>query len=155
MDIKEIGACGFVVIGGTVFGVSQMGLGAALSEDLKPYHEVSNLERADYMNSVVGEFTETFQTYLVQTGTYDYVGTSKFSIDPDRGLFVEVVSQDEKVPDAELAGIIERVSQDTFCEQEEMKMFTDNGWNYSFTIKHAKTRKITRVICQPKRTGTV
>jgi len=154
MDIKEIGACSFVVIGGTVFGVSQMGLGAALSEDLKPYHEVTNQEREAYMNSVVGEFRETFETYLVQTETYNYIGQSKFSIDPTRGLFVEVVSQDEKVPNEELGKVKAQVTQDTFCAQEEMTMFTDNGWNYSFTLKHAKTRKITTVICQPNRANT-
>jgi len=153
MDIKELGACGVVVIGGTVFGVSKMGLGAALSEDLKAYHEVANVDRADYMNSVVVEFRETFETYIVQTETYDYVGKSTFSVDPLRGLFVEVVSQDEKIPSEELGGIKARVTQETFCAQDEMTMFTDNGWNYSFTLKHAKTQKITTVICQPKRNG--
>lgn len=105
------------------------------------------------MNTVVGEFRETFETYLVQTENYDYVGSSTFSVDPERGLFVEVVNHDQNVPKSSLADIKAQVSEEIFCAQDEMTMFTDNGWNYSFTLKHAKTRKIITVICQPTRTG--
>jgi len=111
-------------------------------------------ERAAYMESIVVEFRETFDTYIIQIEDYDYLGQSTFSVDPTRGLFVEVVNQDEKIPKAAIPTIKSRVAQDTFCAQDEMKMFTDNGWNYSFTLKHAKTQKVTTVICQPKRSGT-
>ena len=153
MDIKELGVCGVVVIGGTVFGVSKMGLGAALSEDLKAYHEVASEDRADYMGSIVVEFRDSFDTYIVQTESYDYVGTSTFSFDPELGLFVEVVKQDDTVPSSALPEIRKRLTKEAFCAQDEMTMFTENGWNYSFTLKHKKTRNITTVICQPKQAG--
>ena len=144
-----MGVCGVVVIGGAVYGVSQAGLGDALSEDIRPYHEVSNAERATYMQSIVGEFTEAFDTYIIQTETYDYVGHSTFSTQPDSGLFDEVVSPEKAVPKKELAEIKKRMNPDDFCAQEEMMLFTTKGWQYRFKLKNKDGRTIATVICHP------
>ena len=53
MDIKEYAIGGVVVIGGVVYGVSQGGLGDALTEDVKHMSTVSQEERAAYMLSLI------------------------------------------------------------------------------------------------------
>ena len=155
MDLKEMGVCGVVVIGGAVYGISQVGLGDALSEDLRAYHEVPAEERAIYMQSVVAEFSDAFDTYMIETETYNYVGQSTFSSQPLRGLFDEVVSQKETIPKKDLPAIKERLTQHSFCSQDEMMMFTNKGWNYRFKLKDGSGRTVTTIICQPSQnTGT-
>ena len=155
MDLKEMGVCGVVVIGGAVYGISQVGLGDALSEDLRAYHEVPAEERAAYMQSVVAEFSDTFETYSVQTQTYEYTGYSTFSAQPIRGLFDEVVSREGSIPKKELPAIKEQLTQHSFCSQDEMMMFTNKGWNYRFKLKDGSGRTVTTIICQPSQnTGT-
>lgn len=156
MDIKEIGVCGVVVVGGAIYGISQVGLGEALSEELRPFHEVPAAERADYMQQVVDEFSGHFDTYFIQTPSYDYMGHSTFSSQPLRGLFDEVVSQDETVPREELPAIKAQLKPDLFCAQDEMTMFTDKGWQYRFKLKDGNGRLIATVICHPSQNaGTV
>jgi len=67
MDIKEAGICGVIVVGGTVFGIAQGGLGDALTDDVKAYHEVSEENRSEYMQSIADQFTESFDNYFIQT----------------------------------------------------------------------------------------
>jgi len=156
MDIKEIGICGVVVVGGAIYGISQVGLGEALSEELRAYHEVPAAERAEYMQTVVNEFSGHFDTYFIQTPTYVYMGHSTFSSQPLRGLFDEVVSQEETVPRGELPAIKAQLSQGVFCAQDEMTMFTDKGWQYRFKLKDGNGRLIATVICNPSQsTGSV
>ena len=148
MDIKEIGTCAVVVIGGIAYGVSSGGLKDALSDDVRHVTEVSNDERPDYMNDVVLQFSETFTNYIVQSESYDYVGISKFSATPSRAMFVEVVTPEERVPEEEIAGI-KAQTEFEFCEQDEMKMFTDKGWSYSFSLTDGTSRRIFKTICSP------
>lgn len=156
MDLKEIGICGVVVVGGTVYGISQGGLGDALSEDLRAYHEVSQAERPEYMQSVVDEFDETFDTYIIETENFTYVGHSVFSAKPAQGVFDEVVSHEEKIPRDALKDIKAQMKPDAFCAQDEMVMFTDKGWNYRFKLKDDRGRIIATVICNAqKNSGTV
>ena len=86
MEIKEAGVCGVIVVGGAIFGIAQGGLGDALSDDIKPYHEVSADERADYMQTIVGQFTESFDTYFIQNENYTYAGNSVFSTKPSQSM---------------------------------------------------------------------
>jgi len=87
MDIKEWGAGGVIVVGGAVYGFTQMGLNDVLSDDLRHITEVSQQERPAYMDSVVAEFAEAFQVYQVETETYAYAGISNFSAAPASGTF--------------------------------------------------------------------
>ena len=152
MDIKEIGTGAVLVIGGVAYGVSSGGLADALSSDVKHVTQVAYEDRAEYMNDIVEDFTETFDVYIVQTETYDLVGHSKFSASATKATFVEVVQPDDLVPKEELKGIKAKL-RTGFCEQEEMTMFTEKGWNYSFTLKNADGRKIQSVSCRGDRSG--
>jgi len=87
MDIKEYAISGVVVIGGIAYGVSQGGLGDALTEDVKHISTVSQEERDTYMGGIVETFAENFAIYMVPTETYGYVGDSKFSFKADDGMF--------------------------------------------------------------------
>ena len=69
MDIKEYAISGVVVIGGIAYGVSQGGLGDALTEDVKDISMVSQEERAAYMGGIVETFSENFAIYIVETDT--------------------------------------------------------------------------------------
>jgi len=149
MDIKEAGICGVIVVGGTVFGIAQGGLGDALTDDVKAYHEVSEENRSEYMQSIADQFTESFDNYFIQTENYTYTGLSKFSTRPEYGLFDEVVSQDEKVPAHALAEIRKQVAPEEFCAQDEMVLFTEKGWQYRFKLKHNNGQTIATVICHP------
>lgn len=149
MDIKEAGVCGVIVVGGAVFGIAQGGLGDALSDDIKPYYEVSQEDRAEYMDSIVSQFTETFDTYFVQTESYTYAGQSTFSTQPSHGLFNEVVRQEEKIPSNEIAEIKARMDPEGFCGQDEMLLFTEKGWQYRFTLKHGNNQTVAMIVCHP------
>jgi len=148
MDIKEVGTCAVVVIGGVIYGVSSGGLKDALSTDIRYVTDVSNEERPEYMNGIVAEFSEAFEVYFVQTGTYDYVGNSKFSAFPASATFAEVVTAQEAVPRDEISKI-KAAAEPGFCEQEEMTMFTEKGWRYNFTLRDENNRKILTVVCRP------
>ncbi|NNC36237.1 MAG: hypothetical protein HKO02_02175 [Hyphomonadaceae bacterium] len=149
MDIKEIGACGVVVIGGAVYGISQYGLNDVLSEEIRHISEVSVQDRPAYMERIVGEFAEAFETYYIETETYAYVGISKFTTAPGSGTFVETVTQDEPVPKKEIKGLKASMNEMDFCNQEEMTMFTNGGWTYSFTMQDSKGSRVFAVDCKP------
>ena len=149
MNLKELGIGGVIVVGGAAYGISQYGLNDVLSEEIRPYSTVSEQERPAYMASVVSEFTEAFSTYAVETPTYVYVGYSKFTTSPSNGTFVEVVSQEDRVPENEIKGIRAEMDASSFCQQAEMTMFTDNGWRYRFTLQDSSGRNIYKVTCKP------
>jgi len=153
MNIKEIGTCGFFVIGGAVYGVTQLGLNDALSEDLRPFAEVSHEERPAYMDQVTAEFGEAFDSYVVQTETYVYAGLSEFTTAPGSGTFLEVVRQDEPVPQEEIQGLRDFMNAADFCGQDEMTMFTENGWTYSFSMRDSNGRDVYSVVCSPAETA--
>jgi len=148
VELKEIGACACVVIGGVAYSVSSGGLKDALSSDIRNVNEFSYEERSEYMNEVISEFSALFESYIVQTETFDYVGVSHFSASPSNATFVEVVTSQESVPRDEVPKI--QVQAGTgFCEQDEMTMFTENGWNYQFTLTDGDGRDVFAVVCQP------
>jgi len=149
MDIKELGACGVFVVGGTVYGISQLGLNDVLSEDLRHISEVTFQERPAYMDTVVAEFTDAFATYGVETETYTYVGNSNFSTLPAMGTFVEVVRQDSPVPKRAVKGIKKQMELANFCDQGEMTMFTEKGWTYRFSMEDSNGLKVFAVVCKP------
>jgi len=101
---------------------------------------------ADYMNDIVATFSQSFDAYIVQIETYDYVGHSKFSASPSNAMFVEVVASDEPVPTDAIGGLNQRLEAG-FCAQEEMTMFTENGWNYNFTLQDSTGRRIFTTVC--------
>lgn len=154
MDMKEIGACGVFVVGGAVYGISQFGLNDVLSEDLVHISEVSRQERPAYMDKVVAEFDTAFDTYGVQSESYTFVGVSHFSTAPSSGTFTEVVRQDEVVPRKEIKGLRDIMAENDFCAQDEMTMFTNNGWTYSFSMTDSKGQKIFAVNCAPLKLRT-
>lgn len=149
MDIKEIGACGVFVVGGVVYGVSQYGLNDVLSEELVHISEVSRQERPAYMDKVVAEFDTAFDNYGVETESYTFVGESHFSTAPSSGTFTEVVRQDTAVPKKEIKALRAVMVEGDFCAQEEMTMFTEKGWTYSFSMTDTKGQKIFAVNCAP------
>ncbi len=147
MDIKEIGACAVVVIGGVSYAISSGGLKDALTDDVRPVTSVAYEDRADYMSDIVAKFTQSFDAYIVQIETYDYVGHSKFSASPSSAMFVEVVASDEPVPSEAIGGLNKRLETE-FCAQEEMTMFTEKGWHYSFTLQDSTGRRIFTTVCR-------
>ncbi len=148
MDIKEYAIGGAVVIGGVVYGVSQGGLGDALTEDVKHISTISEQERSAYMGGIVQSFTENFSTYIVQTETYDYVGLSTFSAKAADGMFVEVVKSQESTSAAEIEAVKAEMKATDFCEQAEMTLFTDKGWQYRFMLQDHKGHRIYQITCQ-------
>jgi len=148
MDIKEIGACGAVACGVFVFG--GYGLNDVLSNELKDVADVSFADRSAYMESVVAEFADAFDTYYLDTGTFVYEGRSAFSAKAHRAAFVEVVSHDSPVPEAEKAKLQSMWLDDRFCSQAEMTMFTDQGWTYTFTLNGMGDDAILDVTCKPE-----
>lgn len=151
MDVKEIGGIGVVVVGGALFGFSQLGLNDALSEELRHISDVPLLERPAYMSEIASEFTEAFDTYSIQTETYYYEGVSTFKTSPNEELFIEVVTQDKPVPSKEIKALRDYMVAYNFCAQEEMTMFTAKGWSYKFTVEDSKGRKIFNTHCEPLR----
>ena len=149
MELKEIGGVTVLVIGGAVYGISQYGLNDVLSEELRHISTVSATERPAYMLDVVEEFSEAFQIYSVETETYLYVGYSDFKTSPATGTFVEFIRSEEPVPQAEIKGIQTAMDKDSFCEQAEMKMFTDQGWAYRFSMADSTGRQIFTAHCRP------
>ena len=149
MDIKEWGATGVLVVGGAVYGISQYGLNDVMSEDLRHISEVSAQERPAYMDGVVAEFREAFDSYAVETETYIFVGMSEFSTAPVDGGFIEVVTQEEPVPYEEIKGIAAQMEVNGFCAQDEMTMFTSKGWTYRFSMKDSKNRQVYAIVCEP------
>lgn len=148
MDIKEYAISGVVVIGGIAYGVSQGGLGDALTEDVKDISMVSQEERAAYMGGIVETFSENFAIYIVETDTYNYVGDSKFSFKADEGMFVEVVKSQEDTTDANIKSVKDKMKTNDFCEQDEMTLFTDKGWQYRFMLQDYKGNRFYQITCQ-------
>lgn len=148
MDIKEYALGGVVVIGGVAYGVSQGGLGDALSEDVKYISAVSQQERPAYMEGIVEDFTDNFSTYLVQTENYYYVGQSKFSFKAEEGLFVEVVKSEDLAKDKDIKAVQAEMKNSEFCAQAEMTMFTYKGWEYRFILEDQKGYRIYQVTCR-------
>ena len=148
MDIKEYAISGVVVIGGIAYGVSQGGLGDALTEDVKDISMVSQEERAAYMGGIVETFSENFAIYIVETDTYNYVGDSKFSFKADEGMFVEVVKSQEDTTDANIKSVKDKMKTNDFCAQEEMTLFTDKGWQYRFMLQDYKGNRFYQITCQ-------
>ncbi|MEO9968802.1 MAG: hypothetical protein ABJG15_03060 [Hyphomonadaceae bacterium] len=153
MDIRELGACAFVVIGGVTYAISSGGLKDALTEDVRHVTEVAYDQRADYMNGIVEQFTVSFDAYIVQTETYDYVGHSRFGAQPSRATFTEIVTSDEPVPSEEIASINTRLEAE-FCGQEEIMMFSETGWNYSFTLQDSTGRRLFSTVCRSTYSGS-
>ena len=151
MEIKEWGV-GALFVGGAAYGIAQYGLNDVLSEDLKHITEVTLEQRPAYMDQVVAEFTEAFATYGVQTETYMYEGFSNFTTSPRDGAFVEVVRQDSPVPQKEISGIRAVLEEADFCQQDEMTMFTENGWTYRFFMEDSQGRRVYSVVCLPAAT---
>lgn len=150
MEIKEIGGTLVLVAGGAIYGISQVGLGDALSEDIRHISEFTIAERADYMTGITHEFSEAFDTYYVATQSdYVFEGHSSFSIAPSSGTFMEVVRQEEPVPEAELEALKTIMASNDFCAQDEMVMFTEKGWKYRFRMIEGKGQQIFAVTCQP------
>ena len=150
MEIQEWLVCGGFVVGGVVYGASQVSLGDVLSEDLRHITEVSQEEMPAYMDSVVKEFSENFQEYAIPVSEDTaYVGKSAFSASPKYGAFKEVVTQTEKVPSKHVKVMASLLKQSNFCDQEEMTMFTDKGWNYEFSIKNINGSHIFSINCTP------
>lgn len=150
MDIQEWLVGGAFVVGGVVYGASQVGLGDALSEDLRHITEVSQEEMPAYMESVVKDFSESFQDYAIPvTEDTAYIGKSAFKAAPKYGAFKEIVTQTEKVPSKHVKLMASLLKKSNFCEQEEMKMFTDKGWNYEFSIKNMNGSHIYSINCTP------
>ena len=148
MDIKEYAISGVVVIGGIAYGVSQGGLGDALTEDVKHISTVSQEERDTYMGGIVETFAENFAIYMVPTETYGYVGDSKFSFKADDGMFVEVVKSQEDTTDANIKSVKDKMKANDFCAQEEMTLFTDKGWQYRFMMQDHKGNRFYQITCQ-------
>ena len=148
MDIKEYAISGVVVIGGIAYGVSQGGLGDALTEDVKHISTVSQEERDTYMGGIVEAFAENFAIYMVPTETYGYVGDSKFSFKADDGMFVEVVKSQEDMTDANVKAVQAKIKSTDFCAQDEMTLFTDKGWQYRFMLQDYKGNRIYQITCQ-------
>ena len=142
MDIKELATGGVVVVGGVIYGISQIGLGEALSEEIRPISEVSYEERPAYMDKIVGEFAETFSSYIIETENYTYVGYSNFSASPINATFVEVVNQDGTASEKEMNDVKVWMEASNFCTQDEMTMFTENGWSYHFSITDSNERQV-------------
>ena len=149
MEIKEIGGIGVLIVGGAVYGISQYGLNDVLTEDLRHVSTVTMAERPAYMSEVTGQFAEAFETYAVESETYIYVGYSEFKTAPGSGTFVEVVRSEEALPLEEIPGITQAMEESDFCAQEEMTMFTDQGWAYRFTMVDATGRQIFDAHCRP------
>ena len=151
MDIREIGIGSVVVVGGMAFGFSQYGLDSVLSEDLKHITEVSQAERPAYMETVTTEFQNKFEDYHIQLEAYSYEGLSTFTSSPDHGTFVETISSVAPVPKEEIKNLQkllnEPVFREAFCQQSEMVMFTDKGWNYKFMVQDSNGRPISNIRC--------
>ena len=157
MSIREWGTGGAVVVGGVIYGVSQGGLGDALSQDVRHISEVSYEERAEYMEEIVGEFSEAFQSYLVETEDYIFVGESEFRALPAKATFVEVVTEevgeDGPATGPQLSAVKSQMASVDFCGQEEMTMLTEKGWTYHFSMTNSNKRQIYTVFCRPDKTG--
>ena len=152
MQIRELGGTVVVVAGGAIYGISQVGLGAALSEDIRHISEFTMAERPAYMTEITTQFSEAFDAYYVATESdYVYEGHSTFSIAPSSGTFTELVRNDASIPEAEFKEIVAVMATSDFCAQEEMVIFTDKGWKYSFKMQEATGRKIFEVTCKPAR----
>lgn len=148
MDIKEYACGSIVVIGGIAYGVSQGGLGDALTEDVKNISAVSYEDRPAYMEGIVEDFSENFLIYMVQTESYDYVGNSSFSYIAEDGTFTEVVTSQEALSQDNVNVVKAELKASDFCEQQEMTMFTDKGWQYRFIMNDEKGNRFYQVTCQ-------
>ncbi len=150
MEITEWLVGGAFVAGGVVYGVSQAGLGDALSEDLRHITEVSQAEMPAYMDSVVKDFQDNFEDYAIPISEDTaYIGKSLFSAAPQYGSFKEVVTQTEKVPSKHVKIMASLLKASNFCEQAEMTMFTDQGWTYEFSVNNSNGSHIHSINCVP------
>ena len=150
MEIQEWLVGGAFVVGGVVYGASQVSLGDVLSDDLRHISEVSLEERPAYMDSVVKEFQANFSEYAIPVSEDTaYIGLSTFSASAKYGEFKEVVNQQEKVPSKHVKLIATTLDQASFCEQAEMTMFTDQGWSYEFSIRNSNGSHIHSITCTP------
>ena len=152
MDIKEIGGGAVVIIGGVAYTLGG-GLGDALDADVKYISEVSYDERGAYMDGIVVQFSESFSSYIVQTETYDYVGTSKFNYATESGTFLEVVTSEEAVDTKDKNAVQAQMDKGDFCAQDEMTLFTDKGWNYRFQMTDDQGKLVYKITCQAADTG--
>ena len=148
MELKEVGLAGVFVVGGAVaFG--SVGLNDVLSEDLRHVAEVPSAERAAYMEDVVAEFAEAFDSFGVETDTYVVGGWSEFSAEPASATFVEVVRAEHEVPPEAWRELRAYWAETAFCEDAEATMFTDQGWSYSFSFRNANGRVMVSSECRP------
>lgn len=147
MDIKEIGAGAVIVIGGIAYTVSEGGLADALTEDIKHISEVSLEDRPNYMAGIVEDFTETFGYYIVQTGDYDYLAAAKFKAVPSHARFETTAQAEETTDQANIDAVKREMESYNMCEQSDIVMFTDQGWNYKLTMKDAQGRRFYSITC--------
>ena len=148
MDIKELGICGFVVIGGAIYGVSEYGLGDILEQDLKTVAEVPMDERATYMQSVTVQFTEFFSGALYGTDNFTFATDLKYEFDPRRAAFIQVSQSHTKITKDEVADL-KRYNKDKWmCETDNILLFTDKGWTYTTKLKNMDGRTMVTITCK-------
>ena len=149
MELKEIGAGCFVVIGGAIYGISEYGLGDVLQDDLKTVAEVPMEEREAYMESVTVQFTEYFQAALYGTDDFTFAGDFKYEIDTRRPEFIEVVQSFNELSKDQVKELKTYHSDKWMCDTYDTLMFTDKGWTYTTKLKNVDGRTMVTVKCKP------
>ena len=150
MEIKEWLVGGGFVVGGIVYGASQVSFSDVLSEDLRHFSEVSIEERPAYMDSVVKDLADNFDVFAVPVSEeIAYVGTADFKSAPKYGAFKTILTHTEQVPNKHVKLVASVVKQFNICEEEDAKMFTNQGWTYELSVKNLNGSHIYSVNCTP------
>lgn len=152
MEIQEWLVGGAFVVGGVVYGASEIDLGDVLSEDLRHIAEVSVEERPAYMNSVVEQFSDNFEGYAIAISeTTAYISDANFRAKPRYGAFTNTLNLTEQAPKQHVQLIQRLAAELDYCGLSEMTYFTDKGWTFEMYIKNKNGSQITAINCTPAR----
>ncbi len=149
MDIREVVLGGVVVIGGTVYGVSEYGLGDVLKDELKTVAEVPMAERGAYMESVAVQFTEFYEGAIQGTENFVFAGDLTYELEVNRAAFIEVVQSNTEITKAQVKDLKAYNADKWMCDTEDTLLFTDKGWTYTTKLKNLDGRTMVIVTCNP------
>ena len=150
MEIQEWLVGGAFVVGGVVYGASQVELRDVLSEELRHIEEVSQEEKPAYMDSVVQDFSDNFDGYAIPISEDTaYISDANFEAKPSYGAFTNTLNLTEQAPKNDVKIIQNLIKQLNYCSLSEMTYFTDKGWTFQMQINNKNGSHISSINCVP------
>jgi hypothetical protein len=150
MDLRVIGG-GAAALAFGAGGFSYVSVGDVLSEEVRDVRKMQGDELQAYMDSIVTEMDDAYDYFAVEGETFAFVGDVSFAADASTTTFSEAIVSEEELSKSDRKMVANEFKAWSYCESEDVTIFTEKGYDYHVTIRDGKGTLVVREICKAPR----